>query len=232
MGVDAAAHRGALEAGGRTVAVLGCGIDIAYPARNKDLKRQIEARGTVVTEYESGTPGYATNFPERNRIIAALSYGVLIVEGGFKSGALITARRAIDANRLVFAIPGSIRNPLAQGPNELIRAGEASLVTEVKHIFQEMAPQMVWTEAFDPLSRERPRLDPDDETLLLLFDDSPATVDALCRASGMELGRAAVALTRLEVRGFIRDGRAGYELTQSGARTRAAVFETHVPANH
>jgi DNA processing protein len=116
LGIDAAAHRAALAAGGSTVAVLGCGVDVDYPKRNRSLKQQIAARGTLLTEYPAGINPTPFTFPERNRIIAGLSMGVVVVEGGVKSGALITARLALDANRSVFAVPGSTGTRWPPGP--------------------------------------------------------------------------------------------------------------------
>ena len=116
VGIDAVAHRAALDAGGYTIAVLGCGLDVCYPARNARLREQVRERGTLVSEYPPGTMPWRRHFPERNRIIAGLVAGVVVVEGGEKSGALITARIALDANRSVFAILGSAETPWRPGP--------------------------------------------------------------------------------------------------------------------
>jgi DNA processing protein len=123
LGIDAAAHHGALEAGGSTVAVLGCGIDICYPSRHAELRRRIIAGGSVITEEPAGTPPFRYNFPKRNRIIAALAQAVVVVEATERSGALSTARWAADLGREVLAVPGSIRARQSSGTNLLIRDG-------------------------------------------------------------------------------------------------------------
>ena len=221
IGIDAAAHGAALDKGGHTVGVLGCGLDVPYPERNIRLKRQMADRGTLVTEYPPGTEPFKSHFPERNRIIAGLATGVIVVEGGPRSGALITARRAIDAGRSVWAVPGSVRNPMATGPNELIRAGQAALITSLDHVFEELAPRLIWEDhrSVGP----PPDLEEDDALVLAVLDDVPTSVDRISKAAGFEGGRLALALARLEIRGFARKVTLGYTLTEGGARARAAV---------
>ncbi len=136
-GIDGAAHRGALAANGRTVAVLGCGIGQAYPREHQRLYRQIAECGVVVSEYPPGTPPRPYQFPVRNRIISGLSLGVLVVEASLDSGSLITARLALEQNREVFAMPGSIHNPAARGCHRLLREG-AKLVESVEDVLEEM----------------------------------------------------------------------------------------------
>jgi DNA processing protein len=138
-GIDAASHEGALAGGAGTVAVLGCGPDTIYPRDNTALARRIVAGGLIASEFPPGTPPRAQHFPQRNRIIAALSVGTLVVEAARRSGSLITARCAVDYGREVFAIPGSIHNPLAKGCHQLIRQG-AKLVDDVADILVELAP--------------------------------------------------------------------------------------------
>jgi DNA processing protein len=223
VGIDAAAHKAALDAGGYTVAVVGCGLDVDYPKRNSFLRRQIIARGTVISEYREGTPPTTFTFPERNRIIAGLSTGIVVVEGGDRSGALITARIGLDANRSIFAVPGSIRNPMAAGPNELIRTSQAAAVTDVKHICEELAPDQVWNESTGqgPMHVE---LEECEKDVLALMDDRPLSGDEVCRRLGHPPGRVALALSRLEVRNLIHRRRTGYEVSTAGARAKAALF--------
>ena len=223
MGIDAAAHRAALEAGGSTVAVVGCGLDVNYPQRNERLRRRIDELGTVVSEHSPGTRPLPHHFPLRNRIIAGLSDGVVVVEGGDKSGALITARMALDANRSVFAVPGSARNPWAWGPNELIRTSQAALVTSVEHVFQELAPGEVWDGPCDPMQGQPPELERDESAVLFALDDMSASIGRVAETASVSTGAAALALACLEVRGYALRRRAGYEITGAGARVRGLL---------
>jgi DNA processing protein len=210
VGIDAAAHRAALEACGHTVAVLGCGLDVDYPHHNARLRNDIESSGTLVTEYEAEVQPARHHFPLRNRIIAGLSDGVVVVEGALTSGALVTARLALDCNREVFAVPGSVRNPMAEGPNELIRSSQAALVTSAAHVLEELAPGS--TAAVEPLTlaTEPVELDLEEEAALLTLDDTPLSMEHVCAAAGLEPGAAATALSRLELRGLVERSVAGY----------------------
>jgi DNA processing protein len=137
LGIDGAAHRGALKANGATIAVVGTGLDIVYPARHRDLAHKIAERGLIISEFPLGTPSKAQNFPRRNRLISGLSLGCLVVEANLGSGSLITARLAIEQGREVFAIPGSIHSPVAKGCHLLIKQG-AKLVESVQDILEEI----------------------------------------------------------------------------------------------
>jgi DNA processing protein len=223
VGIDAAAHRGALDAGGHTVAVLGAGLDSTYPSYNRRLRDQIGKRGTVVTEYPEGTEPLKSNFPARNRIIVGLSKGVVVVEGGEKSGALITARIALDVNRSVWAIPGSYRNAMARGPNELIRTSEAGLVTEVEHIFEELAPSLIWKDREGVTLAQAPQLEEGEAVILRFLDDSPLAADRIARELGLDPAVTVYALSRLQVRGFARKWGGGYQISDTGARVRQAL---------
>lgn len=224
IGIDSVAHRAALQAGGTTVAVLGCGLDVPYPRRNQRLKDEIVSRGSLVTEYEVGTEPYKTNFPLRNRIIAGLSIGVLVVEGGPASGALSTARLALAANKHVWALPGSRRNAMAVGPNDLIRTQQAAMVIHVRHILDEVAPRLVWSDPADPVNPQPPVLDECERDVLALMDDVPISTERVCSRLRLRHGRAALALSRLEVRGLIIRRGGSYEITGSGARMREQLL--------
>jgi len=136
-GVDTAAHRGTLAAGGNTIAVLGCGVDVVYPSENRKLAAELGARGLIISEYPMGSVAFPQNFPVRNRIIAGMSYGVLVVEGAQYSGSGITARLALDQGRDVFAVPGNITSKMSWGPNLLIKQG-AKLVQDAEDVFVEL----------------------------------------------------------------------------------------------
>lgn len=220
MGIDAAAHQAALDVGGYTIAVLGCGLDVDYPKRNGRLKRQIATSGTLVTEHEDGVMPQPAHFPERNRIIAGLSDAVVFVEGSERSGGLITARIALDENRHVFAVPGSVRNPLAKGPNELIRTGQSGVATCVEHVLEAVAPGLVWGDADGDPVFGQPLTNPVESAVLLFLDDAPTPLDRICTALGATFGEVAISLAALEVRNFVAKGRGGYTLTEAGARVR------------
>lgn len=216
VGIDAAAHAAALGAGGTTVAVLGCGFDIGYPAPNLRLRERIMQRGSVVTEYPLGVAPLKRNFPARNRIIAGLSVGVVVIEGAVTSGALVTARLALDLNRCVYAVPGSPRNPMAAGPNELIRTSRATLVTEARHILEDLAPTLVWSPSPGSAAVPGP-VDPLERDVLAALEDVPAPLDRMSGRLGVQPGCVALALAKLEVRGLVVRERGGYCLTGAGA---------------
>ena len=218
VGIDAVAHEAALEGGGHTVAVLGAGLDIDYPKANRDLRRRIEERGTVVTEYDDDVAPAKFTFPRRNRIIAGLADAVIVVEGAITSGALVTARLALDSNRSVFAVPGSVRNPMAAGPNELIRTSRAAVVTSPAHVFEELAPAMVWED-----SAEEPDasvVNDNELKVLRALDDEPSSIDRLSLLTALKPGELSITLSRLEVRSLARRSYGGYEITSAGARVR------------
>jgi DNA processing protein len=205
-GVDGAAHQGALAAQGATLAVCGTGLDRVYPARHRDLAQSIVAQGgALVSEFAPGTAAMAQNFPRRNRIISGLALGVLVVEASRESGSLITARRAIEQGREVFAIPGSIHNPLAKGCHQLIREG-AKLVESVDDILLELAPKLgAWlreqpavTPSTTPVSAEGPA-----GVVMAELGERPQSVDALMVATGLPAETLHVTLLQLELEGLI-----------------------------
>ena len=205
-GIDAAAHEGALAAGAPTTAVLGCGPDRAYPAANAGLAQRIAAAGLVISEYLPGTRPLQAHFPQRNRIISGLSLGVLVVEAARRSGSLITARLAGDQGREVFAIPGSIHNPLARGCHQLIRQG-AVLVETAADILAEIGPLAgIPTE---PAAPERPapaaarEADGDYRKLLDALAHDPCGVDALAARTGLTAAEVSSMMLILELQGAV-----------------------------
>ncbi len=207
-GVDGAAHQGALDALAPTIAVCGTGLDRVYPARHKALAQAIlDGGGALVSEFAPGTESLAQNFPRRNRIISGLSLGVLVVEASRESGSLITARRALEQGREVFAIPGSIHNPLAKGCHQLIREG-AKLVESVDDVLLELAPKLgAWLREQAPVAIAAGEPGKDDSAtlkLLAALSDAPQSVDVLIAATGLPSEQINTALLMLEL-----DGRAG-----------------------
>jgi len=229
LGIDAAAHRGALAAtDGVTVAVVGTGADIVYPARNRELAHRIAAGGAIMSELPLGTPAVAHHFPRRNRLVAGLSRGVVVVEAAVHSGSLITARLATDIGREVFAIPGSIHSPLARGCHALIRQG-AKLVETAQDILDELAPQMPpparvqevapgtlagviaagegpparHDEARDPVAGIARAATPPDDPLLALLGFDPLNVDEVQRRAGLDPAALQGRLLTLELAGHI-----------------------------
>lgn len=195
LGIDAAAHRGALQADGPTIAVIGTGADRIYPARNGELARRIAAEGAIVSEFPLGTPALASNFPRRNRLISGLARAVLVVEAAERSGSLITARLAAEQGRDVFAVPGSIHSPLSKGCHRLIKDG-AKLVDDVRDILDELAPGSVAAPAPATAPSEH-------EALLALMGHDTCHVDTLAERSGVTPERLAAALLALELAGRI-----------------------------
>ena len=215
-GIDSAAHRGALRAGGRTIAVLGSGLDVIYPPENRRLAAAIAASGAVVSQFEPGTPPLAQHFPARNRVIAGLALGVVVVEAGEKSGALITAGLAADLGREVMAVPGRVTSPASRGAHRLIQDG-AALVEGWQDVVAQLPSQ--WREcvrepALEPEAARRDLAgahrrqhagDEGDEGLLLgALGEEPVTIDELIEKSGIASGRAAALLLGLELQGRVR----------------------------
>ena len=208
LGIDAACHEGALDSDGNTVAVLAHGLDVIYPAVHQALAERILASGALVSEFPPGTPPLPAHFPQRNRIIAGLSHGTLVVEAAHDSGSLITARLAGVAGREVFAIPGSIHNPLARGCHELIRQG-AKLVEQVEDVLAELnislSAQLLAGPATVPAGTPEAgdALDKEYKILLDALAFEPASVDSLIERTGMNSESIASMLLILELDGHV-----------------------------
>jgi DNA processing protein len=213
-GIDSQAHRTALAAGGRTIAVFGSGIDIIYPNENAGLARDIVASGALITEYPLGTKPDRRNFPPRNRIISGLALGALVTQAGEGSGALITAYYALEQGREVFAVPGSLLDRGCSGANRLIQQGEAKLVLGVEDILEELNLTMVSQQA------EVRAMVPENRTEALLLQhlsEEPTHVDELGRASGLPIALVSGSLALMELKGLVRQsGAMNYVLAREG----------------
>jgi DNA processing protein len=214
LGIDAASHQGALDTGSPTIAVMGTGLDRVYPARNRDLARQIAEQGALVSEFPVGTPPLAENFPRRNRIISGLSLGTLVVEAALRSGSLISARNAGEQGREVFAIPGSIHNPLARGCHHLIRQG-AKLVETAQDVIDELG---ILADTCNSLSQPDERdetpghtreLDAEYTQLLDTIGFESTSIDNLVTRSGLTPAEVSSMLLQLEMSGYIASNPGG-----------------------
>ena len=220
-GIDTAAHQGSLAAKGRTIAVLGCGLDIVYPPENKALLERIPLQGAVITEFPFGTPPQGTNFPARNRIISGLALGVVVVEASYRSGSLITARVALEQGREVFAVPGSIDADGSKGTNKLIKEG-AKLIESADDILEEILPQIrKKLTPLSPVKNDNPKVSPhdpvaekpsalsqqtltDEEAKLLQYlSATPVSVDQLISLTGGKAGEILNTLLLLELKQLI-----------------------------
>jgi len=204
-GIDSAAHRGALALnGGRSIAVLGCGIDVVYPPENKELMNQIAQSGAVVSEFPMSTPPHGGNFPQRNRVISGLSLGVVVVEAAERSGAMVTVDCALEQGRDVFAVPGSIDGKYSKGTNRLIKQG-AKLVQDSSDIVEELGLPLV--SSSEGLGEEvaKPSLSPSEETVYQLLSSQPQHIDVLIQKSKISPGQIAGILMNLEVKGLVKE---------------------------
>jgi DNA processing protein len=200
-GIDAVAHRTALDEGGRTIAVMACGIDKIYPPEHRDMARQIiDGHGVIISDYPLGAEPENTHFPARNRLISGLSLGVLVVEAGEKSGALITSRFALEQNREVFAVPGNINSPVSVGANRLIQQG-AKLVLRVEDILEELNLKMITDQAEAkvvlPESAE-------EAALISQLSSQPTHIDELGQLTGMPSSLISSTLTMMELKGMVQ----------------------------
>lgn len=205
QGIDAAAHAGAIAVGGKTVAVMGTGLTRVYPSAHRELAHQIAAHGALVSEFPLDAPPRRQHFPQRNRIIAGLSLGTLVVEAAVKSGSLITARLSADSGREVFALPGSIHSPLSKGCHRLIRQG-AKLVETAQDVVEELGPMMgVLKEnaGADMARSSRPALEPGQEALLQAMGYDPIDIDSLVERSGLTPEAISSMLLWMELEGLV-----------------------------
>ena len=197
MGIDTYGHKGALEVGGKTVAVLGCGIDVCYPPSNRKLKEQIEMYGLVLSEYPSGYQPLPYTFPKRNRIISGLCHSTVIVEAGIASGSLITAERAADQGRNIYAVPGNITNIYSMGTNKLIADGAIPLIV-VDDILKDIGVNVINTTAV------KAKLRADELTVYKCIEnESEVTVDYICSRTKKSAGTVNGIITVLEMKGVI-----------------------------
>lgn len=201
-GIDSHAHKGALDGGGKTVAVWGSSLDIVYPPSNKELSKQITKNGTLLSEYPPGTKPDRTHFPERNRIISGLSEGVVVVEAGIKSGALITAAEALQQGRELFAVPGAPGNKMSLGTNELIKKG-AKLITSIDDIFEEL-PRLKG-KIISKQFQNQPDLTEMERKLIDLFQNGPQQVDNIARITDLPVSELMEFLLALELKGILRE---------------------------
>lgn len=203
-GIDSAAHQGALLGRGRTMAVLGCGVDVTYPTENRGLMREIVNSGAVISEFPMGTKPLSFNFPRRNRIISGLAAGVVVVEATGRSGSLITANYALEQGREVFAVPGSVRLPHSQGTHRLIKQG-AKLVERVEDVLEEILPQWKGPSETERRGENRPMPALSDEERLVysLLAEEPVHIDSLITRTHWEASRVSRVLLSLELAGLI-----------------------------
>ena len=204
LGIDAAAHQGALASGGRTIAVMGTSLDRVYPAKHRDLAHAIADHGALISELSTDTPAVAENFPRRNRLISGLALGVLVVEAAIRSRSLITAQQANEQGREVFAIPGSIHSPLAKGCHSLIRQG-AKLVEKVDDILEELgALATVASKASSPAALPAAvALNDEYQRLLVAIGDESAGIDLLVERCGLTANDLSSMLLILELKGYV-----------------------------
>ena len=202
-GIDAAAHRGALEVGARTVAVLGNGLDQTYPPEHRTLATDVAGSGALLSEFPLGTAPLRPHFPRRNRIISGLSLGVVVVEAGVESGALITANHALEQGRDVFAVPGRVHARYSEGCNRLIKAG-AKLVESWEDVLAELVPNLKGRKRKRPTGPPPPDLADEEQRVYDLLADGPLHIDSIIVQSGLGGGRAASILVGMEMKGVIR----------------------------
>jgi len=202
LGIDAEAHAGCLEGGGPTIGVLGCGIDVVYPGKNRRLFEQIRSRGLLVSEYPLGTRPEGFRFPARNRIIAGLCRGIIVVEASKKSGSLITVQYALEEGREVFAVPGQIDSDRSAGAHWLVQQG-ATLIVSAADVLEQLSGAPAGTKVAESGGGVSPEIDAEAADLLSLLEPYPQNRDELLRRSGLNLQRLQGALLTLELAGLV-----------------------------
>jgi len=206
VGIDADAHVAAVEAGGRTIAVLACGIDVDYPSHNLELRERIVGSGAVVTELAPGTPPTRDRFPQRNRILSGLALGTVVIEAPVKSGALITARLAAEEGREVFAVPGNITSPVSRGCHALLREG-AALVETAEDVVEGLGIMLEAVPEREPEQERRRKLEDlpgDQQQVLDALSHQPRNIDDVTGDCGLPASQVSAALMLLEVKGLVR----------------------------
>ncbi len=230
-GIDSIAHRAALEANGRTVAVLASGLDTIYPAEHARLADEIAERGALITDYPLGTKPRAEFFPRRNRIMSGVALGTLIVEGDYTSGAMITARLATEQNREVFVVPGSIFSPQSRGPLSLLRDG-ATPVSRAEDVLEALNLTMIGAQM--DFGRAAPPEEPEERALMAALSRDPRHIDDVARESGLAAATVSATLALLELKGLVREvgamqyvrvreDTAGYEPSGAGDATETGA---------
>jgi len=202
-GIDTAGHRGAVRAGGRTIAVLGSGIDVPYPSENKHIVEKIARSGAVISEFPPGTPPDRQNFPRRNRIISGLSLGVLVVEAAKDSGSLITAGLALEQGKEVFSMPGNITSANSKGTNELIKNG-AKVVTGADDVLEELAPVLKGFLKRPKEKKVMPELSPEERRIVAVLGPDPRHIDEVARELGIGAADMLTHLLSLELKGVLK----------------------------
>ena len=203
-GIDTAAHKGALEGGGKTIAVLGCGLDYIYPPENRELMNKILKNGLILSEYPVGTIPDARNFPARNRIISGISCGTVVIEANIKSGSLITANFALEQNREVFAVPGPIYSKLSAGTNNLIKQG-AKLVSSVEDILEELNIEVEnYVENNEKEENIYNNLNSDEYRIISEISTMPIHLDNIIKYTGFTIDKINTIITMLELKGLIK----------------------------
>lgn len=205
-GIDTIAHRVAVRTGGRTIAVIGCGIDIVYPQDNVRISQQIQKNGAIVSEYHTGTKPDAVNFPRRNRIISGMSLGTVIIESSETGGAMITASYALDQNREIFAIPGPITDKRSSGTNRLIQQGRAKLVQRYEDILEEVVTKLrfITPEGESVRTTPPPNLNIFEQKIFEILSHTPMHIDTIAESSGISTSDALVHLLSLEFKGAVK----------------------------